>query len=323
MCKQSTETNFQRSDDPETYVPVRLTVIVPTKNEAGNLRDCLQSVSWADQVFVVDSQSVDDTVAIAEEMGAQVVQFQYCGGWPKKKNWAIRNLPIRNDWILILDADERVTADLHREIESAISRTDVDGFYVRWKFIFLGRWMKHSWSHGWMLRLLRKGHGEYEDLGMRSEGGWDNEVHENIRVSGKTTCLQSFLLHDSNQDLSFWIRKQNEFSTWNAVRRLRQLTEPMPSLRHAVSRDPLKRRKWFKALFLRLPGKPVLLFFYLFALKLGFLDGKAGLHFCALRAAHELQINAKIFEQQQSQIAQLGLSEEQAPPSSSGNRVRQ
>ena len=74
-----------------------ITIIVPVKNEEKNIRDCLNSVTWADQVFVVDSNSQDDTRAIAESMGAEVVQFAYDGGWPKKKNWAIRNLPIRNE----------------------------------------------------------------------------------------------------------------------------------------------------------------------------------------------------------------------------------
>jgi hypothetical protein len=215
-----------------------ITVIVPTKNEEKNIRACLESVPWADQVFVVDSRSRDRTAEIARELGVEVVDFDYDGGWPKKKNWAIRTLPIRTPWFLILDADERVDAELAAELAGAVKREDVDGFYVRWRFMFLGRWMRHSWSHGWMLRLVRTGRGEYEDLGMRSEGGWDNEVHENIVVTGKTARLQSWLTHDSNESLSYWIRKQNEFSDWNAVRRLRQLRGGNAAAGRPVVRRP-------------------------------------------------------------------------------------
>lgn len=273
-----------------------ITVIVPTKNEEKNIRACLESIGWAAHVYVVDSRSQDRTADISRELGAEVVDFDYDGGWPKKKNWAIRTLPIRTPWFLILDADERVDNDLAHEMARAIQREDIDGYYVRWRFVFLGRWMRHSWSHGWMLRLVRTGKGEYEDLGMRGEGGWDNEVHENIVVSGPTGRLTSWLTHDSNETLSYWIRKQNEFSDWNAVRRYRQLASGLPRLNDLLSSDPLRRRKAMKEIFLRLPFKPALIFLYLYVLKMGFLDGREGLYFCALRAAHELNINAKMLE---------------------------
>lgn len=273
-----------------------LTVIVPVRNEEKNIRACLESVTWADQVFVVDSQSTDRTVELSQELGAEVVQFHYDGGWPKKKNWALANLPISNEWVFILDADERIDEALREEVAAAIQREDVSGYYVRWKFIFLGRWMKHCWRHGWMLRLLRQGQGAYEDLGMRGEGGWDNEVHENIVVTGRTARLQSWLIHDSEQSLSEWIAKQNQFSTWNAVRREKQRLNAFPSITAAFDTDPLKRRKFYKALYLRLPFKPMLMFFFLYFFRMGFLDGKEGFYFCALRATHELVTDAKLLE---------------------------
>jgi len=270
-------------------------VIIPVKNEEKNLRECLMSLTWADEIFVVDSNSVDRTCEIAAELGANVAQFDYDGGWPKKKNWAIRNLPHRNDWLLIVDADERVPDALAREISQAIEQPSADGYYVRWKFIFLGRWMRYCWSHGWMLRLFRKGRAEYEDLGMRSEGGWDNEVHENIVVDGKAGRLHELMLHESREDLEFWIAKQNQFSTWNAARRLHGMREPAP-LWWLFSGDPLRKRKALKRLYLRMPCKPLLTFTWLYIVRLGFLDGEAGLRFCALRAGHEAIINAKVME---------------------------
>jgi hypothetical protein len=278
---------------PDARLPV--SVIIPTRNESLNLAAAIASVAWAKHVFVVDSQSTDDTVSIAESMGADVVQFHYDGGWPKKKNWALRNLPLDTEWILLLDADERVTPELRDEIAHAIQRPEVVGYYIRWKFMFLGRWMKRAWRHGWMLRLFRRERGEYEDLGMRGEGGWDNEVHENVRVQGPTALLRAWLVHDSRQDLSHWVHKQNEFSDWNAVRRQRELNEPLPPATDLFSGDPLRRRRLLKALYLRLPAKPLLMFFYLYIGRLGFLDGRPGLYFCALRAVHELNTEVKIY----------------------------
>ena len=276
-----------------------VTVIVPAKNEERNLVACLKTVLWADRVVVVDSQSQDETAKICSENGAELVQFYYDGGWPKKKNWAMRNLKITTPWTMILDADERVSPELLNEISKTISKPEVDGIYMRWKFIFLGRWMRYSWSHGWMLRLFRTSKGTYEDLGMRGEGGWDNEVHENIVIDGITTCLDSHLIHDTNENLTFWIRKQNEFSTWNAVRRIRQLNESPILWSAACSSSPLARRKFLKSLYLRLPCKPLAMFVYLYILKLGFLDGREGFYFCVLRAIHEFNVCAKMFENNQ------------------------
>ncbi|MEO1995977.1 MAG: glycosyltransferase family 2 protein [Planctomycetaceae bacterium] len=277
-----------------------LAVLIAVRNEEKNIADAIKSVAFAQQVFVIDSRSDDRTCEIAERLGAQVFQFDYDGGWPKKRNWGLRHLPIECDWVLILDGDERVTPELQAAIERAIQRTDINGYYLRWKFMFLGRWMKHCWSHGWMLRLIRRGCGEYEDLGMRGQGGWDNEVHENIVVEGVCRKLNGHLLHESNEDLEFWIRKQNEFSTWNAVRRTQQLAANFPPASDLFSRDPVTQRKWLKALFLRLPFKPTLVFIWLYVVRRGFLDGRAGFYFCRLRAMHELNIQAKIFELRQA-----------------------
>ena len=95
---------------------VPLSLFVPCKNEETNLARCLQSVRWIDEIFVVDSQSTDRTTSIAEEYGAKVMQFEYKGGWPKKKNWALENLPFSNEWVLILDADECLPPEAEDEI---------------------------------------------------------------------------------------------------------------------------------------------------------------------------------------------------------------
>ena len=278
---------------------IKFSVIIGTRNEENNIAACLGSLEGCSQIFVIDSGSTDRTCEIAESMGATVVQYDYDGGWPKKRNWALRNLPFRNEWVLILDADERVGPELQEEIDRSIATADAStvGFYMRWRFVFLGRWMKHCWRHGWMLRLFRHGKVEYEDLGLRGEGGWDAEVHENlVPLEGRTQRLKNWLEHDTKEDLSFWIRKQNEFSTWNAARRRQQLAESMPALSSLFGRDLQAKRKWLKALFIRLPMRSAVVFFWLYFIKFGFLDGKEGFYFCSLRAVHEFNISAKMFE---------------------------
>ncbi len=274
---------------------IPVTILISARNEEEKIQACLDALSEFDQVVLIDSQSTDRTCEIATRSGAEVVQFTYDGGWPKKRNWALDNLDIRNEWVFLLDADERITPALKDEIDAAVRYGSFDGYYVKWKFLFLGAWMKYAWSHGWMLRLIKKDRGRFEDLGMRGEGGWDAEVHENMIVDGKCGKLKALLDHD-NHELDRWIAKQNEFSTWNVARRFRQLQEPLPSISWLISRDPVRCRKLLKAIFIRLPFRPSFMFLYLYFLKLGILDGKAGYFFCKLRAMHELNISAKMFE---------------------------
>ena len=135
-----------------------ITILIAVKNEEVNIGACVKSAAWADQVLVVDSHSTDRTVEIASGLGADVRQFDYTGGWPKKRNWALETLPIRNEWVLILDADERIPAELREEIEGIVS-SDVryDGYWVRLRVHFLGKWIRHASLYpSWQLRLIRK-----------------------------------------------------------------------------------------------------------------------------------------------------------------------
>ena len=284
------------SNQKQSSIP--LTVLIAVRNEEKNIVSCLRCLNRVDQVVVIDSHSIDRTRELAEREGATVYDFEYDGGWPKKRNWALTNIDIRNEWVMILDADEQMTPELFDEISEAIQAPGVNGYFVRWKFEFLGRWMKHCWSHCWMPRLFRHGFGEYEDLGMRGEGGWDAEVHENVIITGRAKRLRNYLEHNAGGDLSFWIRKQNDFSDWRARRTLQQLGEPILSWRDLLRADPVMTRKWLKSVYIRLPMKPTLMFIYLYIIKLGFLDGKPGFYFCRLRSMHELNVCAKMYETQ-------------------------
>ncbi|MFN7623475.1 MAG: glycosyltransferase family 2 protein, partial [Acidobacteriota bacterium] len=194
---------------------IPLSVIVPVKNEELNLSACLASVSFADEIWVVDSGSTDGTGAIARQAGAEVVQFAYAGGFPRKKNWALANLPFKNEWILLIDADERVTPELEAEIRDVIAtERGVDGYYINRKLIFLGRWIRHcGWSPSWNLRLFKHRLGRYERLETDAvENAGDVEVHEHVVLDGRAEYLRHDLLHEDFKSVYHFIERHNRYS---------------------------------------------------------------------------------------------------------------
>src|ERR1700704_3713135 len=198
-----------------SQVPV--SVIVPIKNEAENLPRCLGSVQWADEIFVVDSHSTDGSGPIAEQSGAKVVQFEFNGTWPKKKNWALENLPFKNAWVLILDADEVLPAEAAGEIADAISEAgDVAGYWINRRFMFLGRWLRHSYYPNWNLRLFRHALGGYEKLTSAATKSGDTDVNEHVIVNGPTGRLRCEMDHYAFPSVEVFVEKHNRYSNWEA-----------------------------------------------------------------------------------------------------------
>src|SRR5713101_8654237 len=132
-----------------------VSVIVPVRNEARNLPRCLESLAQFGEVYVSDSQSTDDTVAIAQSRGAKVVQFHYAGGWPKKRQWAIDTLPLSYDWVFLIDADEALTPELAEEMRHAIQDPQFDGYHIALQMFFLGRVLRHGGAGFYKLSLFR------------------------------------------------------------------------------------------------------------------------------------------------------------------------
>ena len=126
----------------ENKVP--LTLLIPCKNEESNIESCIKSVEWIEEMFVIDSQSTDRTIEIAEHLGAKVVQFHYNGGWPKKKNWALENLPFSHEWVLILDADECLPPEAEEEIKGIVSNPNEkhSGYWINRRYFFFGKTFK-------------------------------------------------------------------------------------------------------------------------------------------------------------------------------------
>jgi glycosyltransferase involved in cell wall biosynthesis len=296
VIETKSETEISGAGKASPLLP--LSVIIPVRNEAHNLPRCLESLQRVGEVYVVDSESGDDTAAIAESHGAKVVQFHYAGGWPKKRQWAMDTLPLAYDWILLLDADEVLTPELADEIQRAIQDPHTDGYYIALQMYFLGRRLRHSGASFWKLSLFRKGLGRYEcRLQNQDVSMADMEVHEHVVVTGTTRPLIHPLIHHNVESLSRYIQKHNEYSNWEARvwldgNRNRNDDEIQPSLWGTQA----QRRRWLRRRFLGLPGSPFLFFVYKYVVRLGFLDGVPGLIYCAMQGIQFFHIKAKIFE---------------------------
>ena len=275
-----------------------LSVIIPVRNEAHNLPRCLDALRNCGEVYVIDSGSTDDTRAIAELRGAKVVQFEYRGGWPKKRQWAMDNLPLAHDWVLLLDADEGMTPELESEIRGAIGDAKFDGYFIALQMHFLGRPLQHSDASFWKLSLFRRGKARYEcRLKEQDSSMADMEVHEHVVCDGPTRQLQNPLVHRNVESLFRYIQKHNEYSNWEAKVWLSlDGGSGERELQPAFWGTQAQRRRWLRRKFMGLPGFPVLFFVYKYVFRLGFLDGVPGLIYCGFQSVQFLHIKAKIYE---------------------------
>ena len=276
---------------------VPVTVIFPVKDEEENLADALASVAWADEVIVVDSQSRDRTAEIAGAAGAEVVQFEHVRGGPKKKAWALANLVPRNEWLLLLDGDERVPDALRAEIEEAVARGDKEGYYVDRELVFMGRRLR-CFNPNWNMRLFRRGHGRMEDLELHDvPGTGDNEIHEHIKVDGATGYLRTPLRHDDYRGLTAWLDRHNRYATWEAHLYRKFRREPIGVGPVGFLRlDPFQRKRVLRRVWVRLPLRSPIRFLVWYVARGGFLDGRPGFVFCVLMSYYEFIIGAKLRE---------------------------
>ena len=275
-----------------------VTVIVAARNEAHNLPRCLESLRAVGEVFVVDSQSTDDTAQIARSYGAQVVQFHYEGGWPKKRQWAMDSLPLAYDWIFLVDADEALTPELADEIRIAIQNPACDGYYIALRMFFLGGELHHSGAGFVKLSLFRRGKARFEcRLLEQDQSMADMEVHEHVVLDEqmKVGKLRHPLLHHNVESLSRYIRKHDEYSNWEAQVWLAGEANSS-DLAPAFFGSQAQRRRWLRKKFFSIPGSPILYFLYKYLFCLGFLDGVPGLIYCGLQGVQFFHIKAKIYE---------------------------
>lgn len=230
-----------------------ITVLIPTYNEANNLKELLPLLSWVEEILVVDSFSNDSTVSVAASFGAKVISRHYDGP-AFQKNWAIGQATY--DWMLILDADERPTPELCEEIRNLFNKklALADAYRIKRRNFFMGREIRFSaWQNDWVTRLINKNKCRYKET----------MVHEEIDCKGSIDSLKSAILHFTYRDLAHFEAKMERYAKWSAM-----------------DYDNKTGNIGFFHLYL----KPAFRFFKHYILKLGFLDGRAGLVISKLMA---------------------------------------
>jgi glycosyltransferase involved in cell wall biosynthesis len=268
-----------------------VSVLIITYNEERNIRYALESVvGWAQEVYVVDSFSSDETTAICAEYaerGVKVVQHTF-ENYSAQRNWALENIDWQGEWIFWIDADEAVTPELAAELEALFSGgPDKDFYYVKRRFIFLGRWLRHASSYPlWLLRLFKKGQAHFT-----------RPINEQVVVEGQAGYLEHDLLHDDRRGLSAWLAKHNRYTSleaeqYDAVQRGKGSDTAFLS---EEGRPDVRRQRRLRR-FIRLPCRPFVMFLYLYIWKRGFLDGRPGLIYCLLKACNQVHLNAKLYE---------------------------
>jgi glycosyltransferase involved in cell wall biosynthesis len=244
-----------------------LSVLLPTYNEESMLVDCLESVKWADEILVVDSYSTDQTVKIVNKYGARIIQHEYINS-AKQKNWAIPQCA--HEWVLQIDADERLDPTLQNEIRNLLAHppADLDGYKINFKHHILGRWVKHAGLYPeYHLRLFRRDLGRFQN----------REVDAHVIVPGKVGSMQGHILHYGVESFSQRLRAIDRYTRYEADEREKRG----------------KRFSWFNIAI-----RPLAAFVYYFFYKQGFLEGVRGLALSVLKADFVFWTYAKLWEKE-------------------------
>lgn len=266
--------------------PPRLAAVIITRNESLDIAACVESCSFAERVVVLDSHSTDDTAARARAAGADV-QFREFTNYADQRNVAL-SLVADFDWVLMMDADERVPEDMASEIQGVIRQSPVDVvlYRIRRKDFFFGTWLRRATGYPtWAARLMRPTHVHFTRY-----------INEELVTHGKTGFLSTHFHHfPFSKGVGAWFDRHNTYSTMEAIR-LGEEQASRIAWRWSDLGDPAKRRQVAKQVFYRLPFRPWIAFLGLYVLRGGFLDGWAGLQYCRLRATYEYMIQLKMHE---------------------------
>jgi glycosyltransferase involved in cell wall biosynthesis len=256
-----------------------LAVIILTYNEEANIAQALDSVAgWANETFILDSQSTDRTLEVAGQYGCCIAQNKF-ENYAKQRNYALDHLPISSEWVLFLDADEWMLDALKQEISSSITNSpEENGFYLNRRFIWMGRWIKRGYYPTWTLRLFRYGKGQCED----------RAVNEHIIVQGETGQLRNDYMHEDRKGVSDWIEKHID----RARREARELFNTRSALGYQEIEARLfgtqeQRKRWLRyRIWNNLPPliRPFFYFFYRYIIAGGFLDGREAFIYHFLQA---------------------------------------
>jgi glycosyltransferase involved in cell wall biosynthesis len=271
-----------------------VSVCIPTRNEESTIATCLSAVRDAfDDIVVVDSESTDRTREIASQHAARVVPFHWNGRFPKKRNWALRNVDFANAWVLFLDADEIVTEAFVRELASTVPTTPHVGFWLTYTNQFMGQVVRHG-DRLRKLALFRRDAGEYEAFPEEFWSTLDMEVHEHPVLAGSVGTIHEPIDHRDDRGLHRYIAKHNDYSTWEA-NRYRWFASA-----GADAWQALNSRQRFKYSHLAKWWLADLYFLTCLFAKGGVLDGAAGWRFAAMKRRYFQDVRLKILEHRRS-----------------------
>lgn len=276
-----------------------LTIAIPVRNEEKNLALCLEAIGsdLAKQVVVIDSGSTDGTVAIAKSHGAAVIQFNWNGQFPKKRNWYLRNHTPTTKWVMFLDADELLTDAFKAELRQALSSNDNKvGYWLRYTIYFLGKENKGGYFLH-KLALFQVGAGEYERIDEDHWSKLDMEIHEHPVLKGEVGVIRSKIDHRDLRGVSYYVTKHNEYSSWEAARYLK-------TMRDAQQSGHFTWMQRVKYGLMRTPLLGPLYFLGSFFLMGGFRDGTRGFGFAVLKMAYFTQVYLKIREMTEAERTQ-------------------
>lgn len=269
---------------------IPVTVVVPVKNEEQNLPACLAALERFHSVVVVDSGSDDRTLEIADNWGAEILQFKWDGRFPKKRNWTLRNYNFQTDWVIFLDADEVVDDLFCSELSRAIEETDNDGFWLNYTNYFMGSTLKHGVPQK-KLACFKHQAGEYERI---DEEGWsslDMEVHEHPVLTGSVGEIKTPIDHRDFRGIARFLQRHIDYAKWEASRYMQLKSKIEYKSAVLTSRQLFKYKNiekfWFAWFY----------FFYTYFGKLGFLDGRAGYHYASYKKWYFRTVRNIIIEQ--------------------------
>tara|TARA_B110000902_G_C14294871_1_gene582907 strand:+ start:11582 stop:12415 length:834 start_codon:yes stop_codon:yes gene_type:complete len=267
---------------------LKIAALVLTYDEEINISACINSLHFVDQVFVFDSFSNDNTVKFAKEEGAKIFQRKF-DNYASQRNEALKIIPELFDWIIMIDADERITTELEVEFLDILRNDEFKNtmYCVRRKDILDGKWLKNSsiGSFTWFPRFFKNNSVIVE-----------REINEEYKTTGEIGHLKNQLLHyPFNKGIEWWFQRHNIYSSMEAAK-LDIERKKHYNVKGIFSKDPIKRRKAQKQLLYRIPFRPQIMFFTLFIIRFGFLDGKEGLLYCKLRKTYEWMIDLKVKE---------------------------
>ena len=266
---------------------IPISVIVSVKNEEINLTQCLDKLEHFSEVIVVDSMSTDKTPEIVHKFGYKLINFKWDGKFPKKRNWTLRNIDLKNNWVLFLDADEFLTDPFINEISKKILSTKHVGFWINYNNFFMGKEIKYG-DKMKKLALFNKCFGEYEKIDEDSWSHLDMEIHEHPILEGSIGKISAPIIHKDFKGLDHYIQRHNAYSSWEAHRFLK--------LKEKSGIINLNKRQIIKYTLLQTGCLPFIYFFVSFFLKLGFLDGFEGYSLAKFKSNYFFQIQSKVIE---------------------------